>query len=631
MRYFTRGLGVFILSASVLVNAQEVIPDFYKEPGIQPNRDFVNQSHNENIDPFTGALQRHYVDLRIPGNGGLDLKIIRSYNSSNVDPGNAGQPRTTAGWGWSMHFGRVLRAREKLPCVNMNSQTVADNPILELPDGSRQLLAFTGQTSPKALTTQRWKAECYLGDNGNGLVVTSPDGVIYEMTQALGYGSSASPVYEWHTKKITDRNGNTISINYVAEASPEIRNITTSDGRSVSFSYYDSGTRSARIRSITGAGKAYQYSYQASDISGIYQLSSVTLPDGNTWAYSYDRNNGSSAGSYLMRSAKSPYGGTIDYSYAFVYFDSQSNPGSRSNVVSSKSMSTGGSWSFNYDPGGPGSLDTTTVTSPAGTTTYKHIGPKYVGPGSVWKVGLLVEKRIGNTQVEQYTWQGQQISSETYVRPGAFVTKFDYLQTNAPLLTQKLITRDGATYRTDFSNFDSYGNARSITESGPNGGSKSTTRSYYVNTTKWIVNQVQNESSSGESISRSFDSNGNLSSETKNGISISRQYDSDGNVSSVTFPRSLTHRYSSYMRGVPQTENQPEGVTIYRQVNDAGNVTSETDGSGRTNRYGYDDLNRITSIDPPAGNRVTVTYGTNIRTASRGGLTETTNYDDLAA
>lgn len=252
-----------------------------------------------------------------------------------------------------------------------------------------------------------------------------------------------------------------------------------------------------------------------------------------------------------MRSAKSPFGGTINYSYAFVYFDSQSNPGSRSNVVSSKSLSTGGSWSFNYDPGGPGSLDATTVTSPAGTTTYKHIGPNYAGPGTVWKVGLLVEKRIGSTQLEQYTWQGQQISSETYVRPGAFVTKFDYLQTNAPILTQKLISRDGATYRTDFSNFDSYGNARSITESGPNGGSKSTTRSYYVNTTKWIINQVQNESSSGESISRSFDSNGNLSNETKNGISISRQYDSDGNVSSVTFPRSLTHRYSSYMRGVP--------------------------------------------------------------------------------
>ena len=88
-----------LFAAAAAAQAQEVIPDFYREPGIQPNRDFVNQSHHENIDPFTGSLQRHYVDIRIPGNGGLDLKVIRSYNSSNVDPANAGQPRTTAGVG----------------------------------------------------------------------------------------------------------------------------------------------------------------------------------------------------------------------------------------------------------------------------------------------------------------------------------------------------------------------------------------------------------------------------------------------------------------------------------------------------------------------------------------------------
>src|SRR6218665_609732 len=71
-----------------------------------------------------------------------------------------------------------------------------------------------------------------------------------------------------------------------------------------------------------------------------------------------------------------------------------------SNVVRSKSLSTSGSWTFSYSPGGAGSLDTTTVTNAAGTTTYKHIGPMYAGPGNVWKVGLLAEKRIGNTQIE---------------------------------------------------------------------------------------------------------------------------------------------------------------------------------------------------------------------------------------
>lgn len=625
LKKIIRRFWLLLLAGAGAASAQEVIPDFYKEPGLQSNRDFVNQSHHENIDPFTGSLQRHYVDIRIPGNGGFDFQIVRSYNSSNVDPANATAPKTTAGWGWTIHFGRILRARESLPCVNMNRLTIADNPVLELPDGSRQLLTFTGQVSPMALTAQRWKAECPPG--GNGLIITSPDGVIYEMTQALGASSRISPVYEWHTKKITDRNGNYISIDYATTASPEIRSIATNDGRSASFSYHDSGTASARIRSITSAGQTWQYNYQSSGITGVHQLASVTRPDGHTWAYTYNGNNGFAAGSYLMRLAKTPYNGTIYYEYDHVYFDSQSNPGSRSNVVRSKSLSTGGSWTFSYSPGGAGSLDTTTVTNAAGTTTYKHIGPMYAGPGNVWKVGLLAEKRIGNTQIEQYQWQGQRISSETYVRPGAFVTKFDYLQTNAPLLTQKTIIRDGGTYRTDYSNFDSHGNPRSIVESGPNQGNRTTTVSYYINTAKWIIRQVQNESSYGNSVTRSFDSRGNLITETRNGITVSRSHDTQGNVNSITFPRSLTYRYSNHMRGIPQNESQPEGIYVYRQVSDAGNVVSETDGSGHTTRYDYDGLNRITSIDLPVGNGVSISYGTNTRTVTRGSLVETSTYD----
>ncbi|WP_265705497.1 RHS repeat domain-containing protein [Verminephrobacter aporrectodeae] len=618
--------GLILCASAAVANAQEVIPDFYKEPGIQPGRDFVNQSHHENIDPFTGSLQRHYVDIRIPGNGGLDLKIIRSYNSSNINSANPAQPRTTAGWGWTIHFGRILKARDAHPCLNMNRQTIADNPVLELPDGSRQLLTFTSSMSPMAITARRWKAECYPG--GGGLIVTSPDGVVYEMSQSTGANSNRSPVYEWYTKKITDRNGNYISIQYTSESSPEIRNITTSDGRSMSFSYHDPGTRSARIRSITSAGQTYQYNYQSSGILDIYQLTSVTRPDGNTWVYGYNGNKGLSAGSYLMRSAKNPYGGTIDYTYEHVYFDTQSNPRSRSDVVSRKSLGSGENWTFSYAPGNSRSLDTTTVTGPAGTSTYKHIGPIYASAGNLWKVGLLVEKTIGNTQAEQYTWEGQKISSETYFRPGAFLFKIDYLQTNAPLLTQKTITRNGVSYRTDYSNFDEYGNPRSISESGPNGGSRTTTASYYINTPKWIIRQVQNESFTGNSITRQFDGKGNLTTETRNGVSVSFIHDTQGNVESITFPRSLTHRYSNHMRGIPKNESQPESISITRQVDDAGNVVSETDGSGHTTRYSYDGLNRITSIEPPVGNRVSIAYGTNTRTATRGSLTETRTYND---
>lgn len=268
-----------IVSVHGAASAQEVIPDFYREPGLQSNRHYINQNHHENIDPFTGSLQHHYVDLHLPGNGGLDIKIIRSYNSTNVDQTHPTQPVTSAGWGWTVHFGRILKPKDNFACFDKNTQSAVDNPILELPDGSRQLLAFTGSSSLKATTAQRWRVECH---SGGGLQVTSPDGVMYEMSQAVGAGSTIAPVYEWHTKKITDRNGNYITINYVSDTSREIRSVNTRDGRSVSFSYWDSGTTSARIRSVSAAGQMYQYNYRLSGTTGTYQLSEVVRPDGNS-------------------------------------------------------------------------------------------------------------------------------------------------------------------------------------------------------------------------------------------------------------------------------------------------------------------------------------------------------------
>lgn len=180
-------LALLMTMAAWPVHSQEVIPDFYKDPGIQPNRSYVNQGFGEFIDPFTGALQLHYVDIHLPGNGGFDLKVVRSYNSTSVEPTNPALHESLAGVGWNIHFGRVLKSRETSICFNKNSQTIADNPVLELPDGSRQLLAFTGTTAPLLITTQRWRADCITSGAG-GLAVTSPDGTRYDMNQLVNLG-----------------------------------------------------------------------------------------------------------------------------------------------------------------------------------------------------------------------------------------------------------------------------------------------------------------------------------------------------------------------------------------------------------------------------------------------------------
>ena len=263
--------------------------------------------------PFTGSLQHHYVDLYLPGNGGFDLKVVRSYNSTSIDPLDPAAYESLAGLGWTIHFGRVLKTKDTI-CLNVNDLTVADNPVLELPDGSRQLLAFTGSTAPLMLTTQRWRADC--SGAGTGLTVYSPDGTQYEMTKAVNVGTGVNPVYAWYTTRITDRNGNYATINYAAGSSPEITGISTSDGRSISFSYAGSNTLSRRITQISGAGQTCNYGYQAvTGVAARYFLASVTRPDGTSWNYGYNGNLGSSAGSYVMNRATYPQGGSINYGY----------------------------------------------------------------------------------------------------------------------------------------------------------------------------------------------------------------------------------------------------------------------------------------------------------------------------
>jgi YD repeat-containing protein len=297
-------------------------------------------------------------------------------------------------------------------------------------------------------------------------------------------------------------------------------------------------------------------------------------------------------------------------------------------VITNKTLSSGGTWTFDYTPGSPSNFDITTVTTPSGTITYRHVGPNYSISGTVWMVGLLMSRQVGSVLTETNFWDKQKISSQNNFRPGAFVQKVDTGEVNAPILTSRTIVQNGATHTSSYSGFDAYGNPGLVTESGPNGGARSRSLTYNYNTSKWIVRQVKDDTvSGGVSILRSIDSNGNVLSVSRDGVVTSHGYDSQGSMTSTTFPRSLTHTYSSYRRGIAQVENQPEGISISRVISDAGNVTSETNGEQRTTTYTYDGLNRVTGITPPIGSPTAISYTATSKTAARGALTETTNYD----
>ncbi len=63
---------------------------------------------SENVDPFSGILTLSHTDLHLPGNGGLDVNVMRTYNSmiwgrrDTSFPGFiAVNERSPVGIGWS--------------------------------------------------------------------------------------------------------------------------------------------------------------------------------------------------------------------------------------------------------------------------------------------------------------------------------------------------------------------------------------------------------------------------------------------------------------------------------------------------------------------------------------------------
>lgn len=96
------------------------IPDFFQQKGLPRAQGVEAQSANELINTFTGKLQYHFTDLLLPGNGGMDLAIRRSYNSIDdplATPASwASYEYSPIGLGWTMHMGRVIRGANKAIC-----------------------------------------------------------------------------------------------------------------------------------------------------------------------------------------------------------------------------------------------------------------------------------------------------------------------------------------------------------------------------------------------------------------------------------------------------------------------------------------------------------------------------------
>lgn len=682
----------------------------YEMPGFGNARAYDDQGIEEIVDPFTGSLKLVVRDLHLPGNGGLDISVLRFYNSlqSPYNPQSAlyNQPnppgtmltgRSVVGLGWDLHFGRVwTHLGNAIPASNTPTackiQNVSSqwNPVLELPDGTRKLLVNDEGTSTSnsySLTSgDFWKAKCLPPSaesavGRGGLIVTSPDGITYTFNVRglpVGVGNGTDTKNPYLVTKIEDRNGNALNITYKntwptpgsVARHVLVDKITSSDGRTVSFTYNDETTLNATLKSISAHGQNVSYNYQtvSSDTVNSY-LGSVNRPDNSTVSYNY-YNTSSDAGTIGAGSLKkvgNPYGLNTEYTYKQVQFGLDATK--KSWVIATKKTSgtniTTGNWSYDYAP--TSTSDKTTVVSNDNCIIYEHVGDKALPTGSnlnlnLWKAGILLSKEIRSKssstcgssifQREQYDWVSLRVSDHNDFRrrlSGGDAYALS-TETYAPRLAKVTTTRNSTNYVTEYNQPDTYGNARQIIEWHGSDLSKVTNITYKATNSfsAWLPNVVSTKNITGIAgeVSYIYDTKGNVEQENNYGLVTSYTYHTSGDLKSMTKPENQIFNYSNYYRGIARKEDQPEGVTYLRTVDDRGNVTCQnistfneassytcaTISAGIKTSYSYDTMNRLTDVITPltTDNNVTISYnhsgGSYKSTITRGGLITTTQF-----
>lgn len=613
------------------------MPSFYQEPGFSSARTTLKQNADEHIDPFSGKLQWHHVDLVLPGNGGMDIVMKRSYTSLNLE----GDYHSTVGMGWTMHFGRVLRQNLGM-CIKDG-----DPPVFESSDGSRHVMYPTDHVNFTAnaefISTDMYRAQC----DGTTLVVTTPDGVKYYLdTYGIAYGPAGEQTMQAFASRIVDVHGNTLHVtnSLVSGANMGPTRIASADGRYIDFTYKDGFLFTATASN----GALWTYT----NVGGF--LTAAERPDRLSWQYRYDVGYSERASSNSMIGVTYPTQATTAYEYGFVRFWNMEDSYLGSAAIVRKTLDNcrpsampdcTGVWTFNYSPAtwrytapvdelpvtfGARLLkyDTTLVEGPVESKYYVHFGMNSAVHDYGYMIGqLMVEATRDSNQLINWTSyfiKASEKLSQSWYPQNSGVMDIGVFAARRWQIKEQGTTRQALTTLT----FDIFGNPLTTEETGNT--SRTRTQTYHVDLDKWLFRTAASSAiENGPQIQRRFDINGNIERETKDGVNTYFTYNAQGDIATKTDARNNTVYYGSYDMGVPELEKINDIVTLTRVVDSSGNIIRETDGEGVSTEYDYDDMNRVVSIRRAEGNPVDVWYRANQRVVTRGASTETTLYDGL--
>jgi RHS repeat-associated protein len=656
--------------------AGDVHDQFYRYVETR-NKTFDPHLPGEVVDHFSGTLRILQEDLLLPGKAGHDLRIVRAYSSRiwgrtdllDMEPFLAEKDPSPLGYGWSLHMGRLLRP-------NATGQPLAcgggDYPVYEAPDGTARTFYPVVGSNREFLSRDKWKLDrqCMTG-RGPGACITTTAGEKLEFAASDAYFVGVLPV--WPLAARADVFGNAIVVTY-HQGTGRINVITDTWNRTVEFGYAACGPRQC-LQSIRAAGPGgsrtvtYTYtSFSVPEAGGSRAfLTGVQPAAGPGYAYSYGTSLPVTENRYALTSISYPFGGNTAYTYATRPFFAgrQDVPMAvvRTRTTSGRALPAGATWTYEYDAPSNKDVQTTTVTRPDGRAdVYEFVGFGFPlrmnATGSVWKVGLQTKVSRGSgAEIEESTWEkGARVTTANFAAPfyaaGACSAWLWDTDVQTPILTKRVVTRDGSRYETEMAGYDMFGQPGTVTEIGE--AQRTTAKPRRVTTytyardmaTNQVVGRVTREQAcqgTGTSdcmvTERTFAGpHGAKDSETARGVKTGFDYWPDGNLWHVTNAMGQALALEGYGTGygIATRLDFNGAFTIDRTAFWDGRLESESNGRGDVTEYDYDAAGRLETITPPGSNDATTyTYAPNGASYStrRGSGTsayvETTSLDGL--
>jgi len=563
----------------------------------------------------TGALQKTYTDLSVPGVGPA-LQITRSYSSQEW-------ASTLLGYGWTFNFGRrliILRNRAGDKIVGVRLQAGEKNFYKEHPDGSLERLTDYGATYD--LVKNENKTFTLSRRNGTREEIQA-DGKISRIIDS----NNNTLLFEYNAvgclARITNASGN--YVDFVLGPNGKIASVADNLGRVVSYTYDDHGNL---IVVTDPMGYTTQYLYNSRNL-----LTQIVDARGNTvHTISYNNDQPPKVASFVEKGEP----------YTISYFSDHTV----------KTDSHGNSWTYYFNDVGI----ITRVIDPLGNQTTDE--PNYVTATSLdWEEdangnrtnytydadGNIATKTdpLGNTWT--YTYVPGTNWMETETNPHGVVTKYEY-DANGNLLRH---IRDfgGALANTTTYTYDASGRRTSVTD--PLGNTTSYSYDAAGNVIKIIDplgnmrtftydvrgNKLTEADPNGNTITYTYDLLDRLVSATDAlGNTKGFSFDANSNLVKVQLSNGeeITYEFDAYNRPIQSIDPLGNIQTYAYDHND--NLVTTTDANGNPTQYGYDALGRRISVTNAEGHQMTYGYdaaGNVLSVTDAKGNTTTFTYDAL--